>query len=41
MPNRRGKKGHPYLIPNLGREAFSSLTLSMTLAVGFSQMIIS
>ena len=35
---KSGKSGHPCLVPNLRRNAFSFLPLSMTLAVGLSYM---
>ena len=38
MLNKSGKSGHPSLLPDLRGNAFSSLSLSMRVAVGFSYM---
>ena len=38
MLNRSGKSKHPCLVPDLRRNTFSSLPLSMMPAVGFSYM---
>ena len=38
--NKSGKSGYPCLIPDLRRNTFSSLLLSMMSAVGLSQMIL-
>ena len=38
MLNRSGEIGHPCLVPDLGRKAFSFCPLSMMLAVGISYM---
>ena len=36
MLNRRGESGHPCLVPEFSRKAFSFLLLSIMLAVGSS-----
>ena len=38
MLNKSGKSGHPFLTPNLRRNAFSVSLLSMMLSVGWSYM---
>ena len=38
MLNRSGKRGHPYLVPDLSGKDFSFYPLSMMLAVGLSYM---
>ena len=39
MLNKSGESGHPWLVPDLRRNAFSFSPLSMMLAVGFSYMV--
>ena len=39
MLNRSGESGHPFLIPDLRRKAFSYLPSSMMLAVGLSLFV--
>ena len=36
--NRRGESGHPCLVPDFNRKAFSFSPLSIILAVGLSKM---
>ena len=38
LMNNGGQSGHPYLVPDLSRTAFSFSPLRMILAVGFSYM---
>ena len=39
MLSNSGESGHPYLVPNPSRNAFSISLLSMMLAVGLSYMV--
>ena len=39
MMNKRGESRHPYLVPDLKRNAFSFYPLSMMLALGLSNVV--
>ena len=40
MLNKSGKSGHPYLVPDLGGNAFRFSPLRMILAVGLLYMVL-